>query len=442
MQDKIKIVYNWIGPRSPIWNTELPNILSFADATEHAAVNSHLWWKDDTWTSLFRNAKDQYEIYPACGIDGEEDDRHFIYPFSLTWRIEFGNYFAGATGLLEFSHTPGHITHYVRNRNGYFLINHSVEAFMNAGYLHAMHGYFKNIHGIPLHKIIYLTGCINAQEIYDSYCEQHGIPDNKNERLTIVAYPSSKTIFKPNIEQDIDTPDYDVNIVPEKLFLVWNRRFREHRTALCLMLEELGLVDRSYVSCSQSHIERPNYTFHDACKSSRLWMIYPYFNDEIVQRFANRLPLVIDGETDINQMCEDRENRSRPFYQNSLVSIITETHFDEPEVTLTEKSFKPIKEKHPFIIVGAKGAIKGMHDAGFKTFSDFWDESYDNIQHHNQRLEAIKNILHDISTWDHNKILEFRRNVKPILDHNYNVLKNSSPREMVLKLADIVRGNQ
>ena len=65
------------------------------------------------------------------------------------------------------------------------------------------------------------------------------------------------------------------------------------------------------------------------------------------------LPLVLDGETNVNQMCQDFDNAARNYYQNSLVSIVTETNFDSPELTLTEKSFKPAKEKHPFMIMGS-----------------------------------------------------------------------------------------
>jgi hypothetical protein len=125
-----------------------------------------------------------------------------------------------------------------------------------------------------------------------------------------------------------------------------------------------------------------------------------------------------------------------------LVSIITETNFAQSEVTLTEKSYKPVKEKHPFIIVGAPGAIKGMRDAGFQTFNEFWDETYDEITSPPQRMAAIMQVIDDISKWDHDKILDFRRRVKPILDYNFNILKNSSPHNIAMKLSDIVRNNR
>ena len=438
MSDKIKIVYSWIGPRGPIWNTELPNVLSFSAVSEGTQSTSHRFWTDDLWRTIFQHADDQFEIYPACGID-VKDDRPFIFPMSLAWRISFENYFVGDTGIMEFAHMPGHLIQLLREGNGYLLIDHSVEAFMSHGYLNAMHGYFQGVHGIPLHKIIYLTGCINSKAIYDEYCLVKGIPDDKYNRLTIVSYPSSQNIFKPNVERTEDEPIYNTEYVPDKLFLMWNRRYRPHRIAFSLFLEDHGLIERSLISFSDVEIERPTIKFKDAANVYNLQMLYTGTTQELIDRFASKLPLVIDGETNINQMCEDRGNVSRSYYQNTLVSIITETNFTQNEVTLTEKSYKPIKEKHPFIILGVNGALQGMRDAGFKTFSDFWDESYDTIQDPRLRLEAAMQIVKDISTWDDNKIREFKRNVKPILDYNFNLLKDSSPRNIALTLSNIVR---
>ena len=224
---------------------------------------------------------------------------------------------------------------------------------------------------------------------------------------------------------------------------MWNRRYRNHRIFLSLMLESLNLIDRTYISFSASDIERQTTTFEQAVPYHILqnWGISNDVSQETINSFASRLPLTIDNETNINQMCEDRGNVSRPYYQNSLVSLITETNFDDAEVTLTEKSYKPIKEKHPFIIAGVNGAIKGLHRAGFKTFGEFWDEGYDDIACPATRIRAIKQIIEEISTWDNDKILDFKRKVKPVLEHNYNVLKNASPRTVALEINDIVRGN-
>ena len=439
--DKTKVVYSWIGPRGPIWNTELPNVYSFACVTFEGQTNSTKFNADDTWLSFFSHGKDMFEMYPSPAIE-EDDDRPFIVPFSLVWRINFESYFLGRTGLLEFAHTPWHLIDLVRNKNGYIFIDYSVESFLEHKHINALHSYFGQIHNLPLHKIIYLTGTVNAKEIYDEYCLIKNIPEGKEHRLTIVPYASSQHIFKPNIER-YPEPVYNTEIVPEKLFLSWNRRFRRHRIELGPILELHNVVDRSYVSFSRSHVETPSIDFLNEANGLNLNRRFNDIGitDQVIHRFYNKLPLVLDGEEEIVQMCQDNQNASRPYYQNSLISLITETNFHNVEGTLTEKSFKPFKEKHPFILVGAFGCLQALRDLGFRTFGEFWDESYDTIQDPTQRMKAISNIIGQISQWSDEQILEFKRNVKPIVEHNYQVLKNSSRRNIVEKIHHIVRGN-
>ena len=434
--NKIKLGYSWIGPRGPIWNTELPNVLSFAHVSEGGSAHSHKFWCDNTHV-LFNNRSDLYEVAPTFNIDADDNNDPFIIPFTISCRIYLHEYFRGTDGLLEYSHLSNGIINKIRNGNGYILIEHGVEAYMYDDALHSMHGYFQQVHNIPLHKVIYLTGAMNCKEVYEDYCQRHNVPDNKENRLTIICYPSSINIFE---EQLKDEPVYNTETVPEKLFLMWNRRLssiRQHRVSLVLHLEKLGLVDRSYISCPNHSIDVPNLSFSQTFNHDYMLM-FPGVTEEVIQRFTNRLPLVLDGIQDVNQMCNDDGNLNRPYYQNSLVSLITETNFTDNEVTLTEKSFKPLKEKHPFIIAGVNGALKAMRELGFETFSEFWDESYDECVDSYMRTRMIADVLYTISTWDNNQILDFKRRVKPKLEHNFNHLKNIGFDPLLNKVYDIV----
>lgn len=437
LKDLIKIVYAWYGPRGPIWNTELPNILSFADRADEVRTSSRHFWCDELWMKIFRYKKENYVLWVASEIN--EDDI-FIYPFSLTWRIPFQNYFFGTTGILEYGHVSPHIIHHVRCHKGFFLIDLSVEAFVQDDQLHAMHTYFNEIAGLPLNKIIYITGCMNAKDIYEDFCLRRGIPDRPDQRLNLISYPSSQNVYARQLKEGYLTePEYNTEHVPEKVFLCWNRRFRPHRTELALALDKAGLVDRSYYSINDKDPEHPALKF----KNTIDLFSNPSLNltAEDAQRLVQKLPLVIDNHTEIQQMCEDNSMLARDFYTNSLVSIVTETNFNLPEVTLTEKSFKPAKEKHPFILVGSKGALKSMRELGYKTFSEFWDESYDEIGDPRIRMKAIVDLCISIGNWNQDQILDFKRKVKPILDHNFSLL-NRSPSDIVSEqIAATVRRN-
>ena len=437
MDDKIKLVYSWIGPKGAIWNTELPNVLNLAKVAEGANTTSTRYFCDDL--SRFFNvfsAHSEYEIYPAVSIQYVNETRPFLLPFTLAWRIPMERYFAGNEGILEFSHVPAHIINSIKHLNGYIIINHSIEAFMQPGYLDAMHSYFGAAHHIPLHKIIYLTGCINASEVYEEYCTMRGIPNEPRYRLSIVTHPTSFTSFVSNTEKD--EPNYDTETVPEKLFLMWNRRLRDHRIELAVNLERHDLVDRSLISFSDEDQDYPGRSSVHRFNTQRLQDIFN-IDPTVTQKFINRLPLVLDGENNINQMCQDYGNATRSYYQQSLISIVTETNFYDREISLTEKSFKPSKEKHPFIIAGVKGVIKGMHELGFQTFSEFWDESYDNIDDPGERMRKIMEVVGYIGTWTPEQIIDFRRRVKPILDHNYNIIRNASTKNAVDKITNIIR---
>lgn len=437
--ERIKVVYAWIGPRGPIWNTELPNVLSFANVAEGGATNSTMWWADDLWNRVFSKNKHLFELYPAEAIE-INDERPYVYPYSLCWRINFENYFVGGTGILEFSHIPGHIRQLVRTGNGHIIIDMSVEAFMNPQHIRTITSYFRDSCHLPLNKIIYLTGAMNAKKLYHDYCEQNKVPNDDSNRINIIQYPSSQSVYAGQIERkELTEPTYDTEKIPEKLFLMWNRRFRGHRSVLALGLFKMGVLDNSLVSFCLKDPETQENSFPAILDYNEL----EYYNitRDDVNEFCKKLPLVLDGETNIVNMCEDRDFSTRPYYQNSLVSIITETNFNLPEVTLTEKSFKPIKEKHPFIIAGVPGAIQSMRDLGYKTFSDFWAEDYDTIEDPRVRMKRILNICNEISKWTNEQKVEFKRKVKPILEHNWQLLKKPAYQFAVEQLVNIVKTN-
>jgi hypothetical protein len=365
------------------------------------------------WHLIFCN-QPGYDLSPSTFLNNETA---FVYPLNITWRIPFSNYFYCTSGILEYSHTPQLVTHHIRAGNGFLLIEDSAEAHVERSHLSVMHTYFEH-NKIPPNKVIYLTGCMNATQLYEYWCLEQGIKD----KMHIISFPVSQdslaiyfTTYNPKV------PEYDTERVPEKLFLAWNRRFRPHRVALAFGLDKLGLADRSYISMGLTDPETSSYHVTHAYNGYFLENFNVTSAD--VNAFVQKLPLVLDGKTDTVQMCQDFDDSTRPYYQNSLVSLITETNFDASEVSLTEKSFKPVKEKHPFISVGAPGTLRALKDMGFKTFNEFWDESYDNEGNSKARITKILNICKEISAWDSNKIIEFRRKVKPILDHNYEKLK-------------------
>lgn len=81
------------------------------------------------------------------------------------------------------------------------------------------------------------------------------------------------------------------------------------------------------------------------------------------------------------------------WYDETCFSIVAETAVELPEQSMfiTEKTFKPIAFRHPFLIFGLPFTLKYLREQGFETFENLFDESYDSKIDESLRLEGIKN---------------------------------------------------
>jgi hypothetical protein len=89
-------------------------------------------------------------------------------------------------------------------------------------------------------------------------------------------------------------------------------------------------------------------------------------------------------------------NSLAPAYINSFVDIINETRFAQPSANFSEKVFQAMQYQKPFIVVGPPKTLEYIRSMGFKTFNDFWDESYDDELHHGERLAKIFDLIDQI----------------------------------------------
>jgi hypothetical protein len=91
---------------------------------------------------------------------------------------------------------------------------------------------------------------------------------------------------------------------------------------------------------------------------------------------------------------------------------------------ITEKLDKSITALQPFLIIGTAGFLKNLHELGLKTFSDFWDESYDDIKNDFTRLNAVVDVVQELSKKSHKELEEMYEEMLPILKHNLRTVIN------------------
>lgn len=100
------------------------------------------------------------------------------------------------------------------------------------------------------------------------------------------------------------------------------------------------------------------------------------------------------------------------------ISVVLETVFDSSKVHITEKVLRPIACGHPFVLAAGPGALKYLHKYGFKTFSPWINESYDDEPNHQRRLEMIVEELHRLDQLPPQQFNELLVNLKSAAEHN------------------------
>lgn len=101
----------------------------------------------------------------------------------------------------------------------------------------------------------------------------------------------------------------------------------------------------------------------------------------------------------------------------SFLHVVTETVIDR--IHLTEKIFKPIVQKHPFVLVGGAGSLNYLKEYGFKTFNNWWSEAYDTVSNSTDRMNTIADIVNWIGTLSLSDLIDLRSEMESVLEYNY-----------------------
>jgi len=201
---------------------------------------------------------------------------------------------------------------------------------------------------------------------------------------------------------------------PTKTFIAPNRIIageRQHRLEMLYWIFKLGLTD-NHISCPET-CPAENISIHDAIQP--LKSKYPDIKEVFA---AQQLPINFAGESDhpmhscwlsLFDECAD-----------SMLYLVTETVATKRRHHLTEKTFKPIAMGMPFVLVAPQGSLEYLRSYGFKTFGDFWDESYDTIADDNQRIAAVAKTLADLDRLSSSEKTSLYRDMASTIKHNWD----------------------
>jgi len=101
------------------------------------------------------------------------------------------------------------------------------------------------------------------------------------------------------------------------------------------------------------------------------------------------------------------------------IQIVLETLFDTDKIYLTEKIFKPMVMKQPFILFAGPGSLKYLKRYGFKTFDSLWNEDYDDIADSKTRYQKIIELVYTLNGLSSDDFNELINKAKQITEHNH-----------------------
>lgn len=106
-------------------------------------------------------------------------------------------------------------------------------------------------------------------------------------------------------------------------------------------------------------------------------------------------------------------------YNNFFVDIVCETFSTGNTFFPTEKIWRPILAKTPFMVQGPAGFLSNLKKLGFKTFDRWWDESYDEDDEQVAMDTILRNIK-KISECSIDELNKIYNDMEEVLKHNYN----------------------
>ena len=365
-----------------------------------------------------------------CDVVSELDDNSNLDYFGSPG-VEY-IYYIGTSGNLShgvnihnipnhvsyFDSIPLNILNYLRTkRNVYLMIDQMQEGI----FFNDCEKIYKDSikYNIPFEKIIISSDMFNFDDII---CE---VEKKYNCNFNIKYFTFPWAIYQAaHLLKTSNQFVSDINLNKELKLLCLNRRLKESRVLLLSYLLSRGYDVNSLISFDTTLLENSDNIENIISKN------YEKINvsDGLSKMLdIGSIKLDVDDLNDGSALILDDEN----LYERTLISIVSETEVELDKLRFTEKSLKPILNYHPFIIYGPINILKFLKYYGFKTFDEYIDESYDDIDNKFDRAIHIFGLIDDIMKWDNDTSNKFIENIKDILIYNRKLLNKFTYSNLV-----------
>jgi hypothetical protein len=267
---------------------------------------------------------------------------------------------------------------------------------------------------IPCNKMFFISSNLLEEETYKQWQSQQ-----QYDVINVLSF--NRWNYKVGEIKDI-TIEHTISNIKEKTnFLSLNRVIRYFRTLVILKLINSSL--KNHIQISYDKFDMPYLEEIAALHYSRTGNQIPIqeLNDLI-----SSSPSILDrSDFQTNWAISMPTN----LFENTLVSLVNETLFDNSSIFYSEKTFKPMMYNHPLLIFGQPNINQSLERIGFKTYEKYFDLSFDNIINYSDRLDkqiSYLELLNDqLVSMSTSQKIDWYMQGADILLHNKNALNDN-----------------
>lgn len=398
------------------------NLIS-ANTLRDAAENNYRYNQSplsNDINDLWNTNRELWKEYNPKIFSVEKRPRKYIIPVGLNespseWAEGFDIKTKTAYSDLIFSNLRPEYKKDLQIGRAFLLLDASLEGYHEDwmfDYIYAQCKQYK----IAFSRIILVTGSVLLEERYSKWSKKNKIKDN----LLPLGYPHFlyevyKNTWTREFVDYAPVIGYDQHLQHKgettKLFSCTNKRPRPHRVWLYNELSKAGLIEKGVVSMSDfdTSIEYKEGTVKVS-------------NSEL-SKLKDTLPMEPYGVSFKGIPTTFFINRFNEKHAlDTWINVVSEARYYDGENTifLSEKIFKAIALEQPFIIVGNKGSLSSLRKLGFKTFSKYFNETYDTLGY-KDRIAAVVELLKEIDLIEDK--VGWYKDMKEVLKHNSQLLK-------------------
>jgi len=332
---------------------------------------------------------------------------------------------------------PEEILRKIYNKEVILLISNTHETYHSC-----ITGIYRDIivrANIPIEQIIFLSESIDIMDEVDIVRKKFNLERIAVEWIRIFEFNAKNELLHTFLNPPLTLQHKHYN----KKFLSFNRHMlthgRLHRGSLIALLCAMNLLDKGFISATMSATGETWHNILDELK------VHHSDNAELINLIQTSEQKILNiGELTLDMdriLSEKRNNASlwpsiSDFYANSYFSVVTETNcfakgimlgdLSPPGRVLSEKTFKTIALKHPFIVVARANTLSALKEIGYRTFSSWIDESYDNELNESARMLMIVKEIKKLCELSPDQLVHFLNDAKEICEYNFQVLMSKN----------------